>query len=83
MIIVLALAVVILVVALAGVLVLMRAGMNREGERYLTNEPPTRIAAATRAITGLHVRMPDRDTQADEGTARLSVPASRGKSIVL
>jgi hypothetical protein len=83
MIIVLALAVAILVVALAGVLVLMRAGMNREGERYLTNEPPTRIAAATRAITGLHVRMPDRDAHNDDGIARLSVPASRSKSSVL
>jgi hypothetical protein len=83
MIIVLALAVAILVVAPAGVLVLMRAGMNREGERYLTNERPTRIAGAARAITGLHVRMPDRDAHADDRIARLSVPASRGKSSVL
>lgn len=83
MIVVLVVAVAILVVALAGVLLLMRAGMNREHERYLTNEPPTRIAAATRNITGLHVRMPDRDARADECTSRLSVPASRSKSIVL
>jgi hypothetical protein len=83
MIIVLALAAATLVVALAGALALMRAGMNREGERHLTNEPPTRIAAATRAITGLHVRMPDRDTHTDEDIARFSVPAGRGKSSVL
>jgi hypothetical protein len=60
----------------------MRAGMAREGERYLTNEPPTPTARAARAITGLHVRMPDRDPRGDDTIARLSVPASRGKSFV-
>jgi len=51
--------------ALAGVLVLMWAGMNRERDRFLSNEAPTRIAAAARFVSGLCVHMPDRAAHAD------------------
>jgi hypothetical protein len=76
-IIVLVLAVVILAVALLGVLVVMRVGMTRERDRFLTNQPPTRTAGAARAICGLHVRMPGRDTHAQDSTARFSACARR------
>ncbi len=78
--------------ALAGVLMLMRVGMNGERERYLSNKAPTRVAAAARVISGLYVRMPDRDVDTGDATAhqhsptvadkRGSEPASRRKTPV-
>lgn len=70
MIISVAIAVAVLIAALAGVLVLMRVGMNHEHDRYLSSEAPTRIAAVARLITGLYVHMPDRAIDADDATAR-------------
>jgi hypothetical protein len=59
-------------VALVGVLVLMRVGMNREHPGYLSNEAPTPLARVMRTISGLHVQMPQRDLQV------LSRPARTG-----
>jgi hypothetical protein len=57
-------------VAVVGVLVLMRVGMNREHRGYLSNEAPTRLARAMRTIFGLYVQMPERDLQVLSGPAR-------------
>jgi flagellar basal body-associated protein FliL len=59
-------AVTLLVAALAGALVLVRLGISREerADRF-SGEAQTRISAATRAVTGLHVRTPER---ADDAT---------------
>jgi hypothetical protein len=54
-----------LVGALIGIQVLMRAGMNRERERFLSNDAPTWISAVARFISGLYVHMPDRPARAD------------------
>lgn len=48
---------------MVSILVLIRIGMNREHGRYLSNQAPTRLAGATRAIAGLHVSMPGRNVQ--------------------
>ncbi len=48
---------------MVSILVLIRIGMNREHGRYLSNQAPTRLAGATRAIAGLHVSMPGRNIQ--------------------
>jgi hypothetical protein len=56
-------------IALAGVLVLMRVGMNHEHRGYLSNDAPTPLARAMRTISGLHVQMPERDLQALFSTA--------------
>jgi hypothetical protein len=60
-------------VALVGVLVLIRVGMNREHQGYLSNEAPTPLARAMRTISGLHVQMPERDLQVLSGRARTSL----------
>ena len=57
-------------VSLVGVLVLMRVGMNREHRGYLSNDAPTPLARAMRAISGLHVQMPERELQVLSGPAR-------------
>ena len=57
-------------VALVGVLVVMRVGMNREHRGYLSNDAPTPLARAMRTISGLHVQMPQRDLQVLSGPAR-------------
>jgi len=51
-----------------GMLVLLRVGIGG-GERqgFLTTEAQTRADAATRAITGLYVRMPERTIQGQAG----------------
>ena len=77
MVIVLVLAALILAVALVAMLILVRVGMSRERQRWLTNQPPTRTASGARTISGLYVRMPGRNTHADDGTARLSIPYDR------
>ena len=47
-----------------GMLVLLRVGIGGSKRRgYLTTEAQTRADAATRAITGLYVRMPNRNIQ--------------------
>jgi len=47
-----------------GMLVLLRVGIGGNKRRgYLTTEAQTRADAATRAITGLYVRMPGRNIQ--------------------
>ena len=43
--------------AAVGFLVLLRLGSAQEG-RWLHDEPPTRVAAAARRLTTLHVQMP-------------------------
>jgi hypothetical protein len=48
---------------LVSILALIKVGMNREHSRHLSTQAPTRLAGATRAIAGLHVRMPGRDVQ--------------------
>jgi hypothetical protein len=80
--IVLILTVLIIAVALAVVLVVVCLGMRREHVRFLSNAAPTRTAGAARAISGLYVHMPERDTRIDDGTTRLSMPPSRSKSFV-
>jgi hypothetical protein len=40
----------------AGFLLLLRLAAAQEG-RHLSAEPPTRVAAAARRLTGLHVQM--------------------------
>ena len=82
MIIVLIPTVLILAITLVAVLVIVCFGMRRERQRWLTNQPPTRTASAARSISGLYVRMPGRDTRVDDGTSRMSIPASRNKSFV-
>jgi hypothetical protein len=48
-----------LVGVIAGVIVLLRAGINREeSDRSLLDQPPTRAARATRRLIGLYVRTP-------------------------
>jgi hypothetical protein len=81
-IIVLVLAVLILAVALVAMLAVVLVGMSRERQRWLANQPPTRTARIARTITGLHVRMPGRDTLIDDSTPHRSVPTSRSKSPV-
>jgi hypothetical protein len=60
-----------LLLALAlGILVLLRVGIGGNKRRgFLTTKAQTRADAATRAITGLYVRMPDRNIrhQAERG----------------
>ena len=49
-------------------LVLLRVGTGGKKRRgYLSTEAQTRADAATRAITGLYVRMPDRNNQHQAG----------------
>lgn len=44
---------------IAGVMVLVRAGISREeSDRSLIDEPPTIAAKATRRLVGLYVRTP-------------------------
>jgi hypothetical protein len=43
--------------AAAGFLVLLRVGSAQEG-RWLSAEPPTRVAAAARRLTSLRVQVP-------------------------
>ena len=50
---------------LAAPLVLVRIAMRQERGRWLSNEPPTRIAALARIISGLYVHMPERDADFD------------------
>ena len=51
-----------------GMLVLLRVGIGGKKRRgYLSTEAQTRADAATRAITGLYVRMPDRNIQHQAG----------------
>jgi hypothetical protein len=54
-----------LVLALVlGMLVLMRVGIGgRKRRGFLTTEAQTPADAATRAITGLYVRMPERNAE--------------------
>ena len=57
-----------LVLALVlGALVLLRVGIGGNKRGFLTTQAQTRVDAASRAITGLYVRMPDRTV---EGQAR-------------
>lgn len=51
----------------------MRAGMYGERGRYLSNKAPTRLASLTRVISGLQVRMPERDFQQLSDMARADV----------
>jgi hypothetical protein len=51
--------------ALAAVLVLVRIAIRQERERWLSNEPPTRITAMARIICGLYVHTPERDADTD------------------
>jgi hypothetical protein len=49
--------------AIAGVIVLLRAGIAREeSDHSLLAEPATRAGAATRRMVGLYVRFPQRCT---------------------
>jgi flagellar basal body-associated protein FliL len=62
-------AVTLLVAALAGVLALVRLGISREErEDRFSGEAQTRISAATRAVTGLYVRTPERADDANYAT---------------
>jgi hypothetical protein len=71
-------AVTLLVAALAGVLVLVRLGISREerADRF-SGEAQTRISAATRAVTGLHVRTPGRAADADYATNGIDADQGR------
>ncbi len=75
------LAIAVLAAALNGVLVLMRVGMNRERERFLSNAAPTRIAAVARVISGLYVHMPERDVDAEDATARVGRPLHHSPTV--
>ena len=71
-------AVTLLVAALAGSLVLVRLGINREErEDRFSGEAHTRISAATRAVTGLHVRTPERADDADYPPNEIDVDQGR------
>ncbi len=71
-------AVTLLVAALAGVLVLVRLGVSREGrEDCFSDKAQTGISAAARAVTGLHVRMPKGAD--DVGDATKGIDASQGR----
>jgi hypothetical protein len=60
-----------LVGVIAGVILLLRAGIIREeADRSLLDEPATRAARATRRVIGLYVRTPQRVAEADDVTAR-------------
>jgi hypothetical protein len=53
---------------IAGALVLLRLGIGGDRSNgLLTTKAPTRTACATRAITGLYVRMPERTIQNQPG----------------
>jgi hypothetical protein len=52
--------------AAAGFLVLLRVGSAQEG-RWLSAQPPTRVASAARRFTSLHVQGPDGTTGRPEG----------------
>jgi len=58
-----------LVLSLAlGMLVLLRVGIGGNKRRgYLTTKAQTRADAASRAITGLYVRMPGRNVEHQAG----------------
>ena len=48
--------------AVLGLLVLLRVGIGGHKRRgFLSTEAQTRADAVTRAITGLYIRMPERD----------------------
>lgn len=45
--------------AIVGIMMLLRLGIAQdEGSRSLTDPPPTRVAAATRRMLGLHYKDP-------------------------
>jgi hypothetical protein len=78
MIIIAIVAVTLLVGALAGALVLVRLGVNREGrEDCFSGNAQTRISAAARTVTGLYVRMPKRADDAEDATK--GIDASQGR----
>lgn len=55
----------------AGVVILLRAGIAREeSDHSLLGKPSTRTARATRRIVGLYVRTPDSGDHAYEATDR-------------
>lgn len=52
--------------AMAGVIVLLRAGIAREESDFsLRDEPSTRASAVTRRMVGLYARMPSDDIPPD------------------
>jgi hypothetical protein len=60
-----------LVGVIAGVILLLRAGITREeSDRSLLDEPATRAARATRRVVGLYVRTPQPVTEADDVPAQ-------------
>lgn len=65
MIISLVIVITVLLGAILAVLALIRIALRHERERWLSNEAPTRIAAAARTISGLYVQMPQRDPYVD------------------
>ncbi len=66
-----------LVGVIAGVILLLRAGITREeSDRSLLDEPATRAAKATRRVVGLYVRTPQRVTEADDLAARTDADQS-------
>ena len=50
----------------AGFLLLLRVAAAREG-RYLRADPPTRVAAAARRVTGLYVQVPTTPVRPEVG----------------
>lgn len=81
-IIIMVLAVAVFVASLiAGALMFVRAGIAREeADHSLRARPATRIAAVTRRVVGLHVRMPLDLPQGSETTARSGAGQGHWKS---
>jgi len=74
---VIAVAVAFLAGVIAGVLALLRVGIAcEESAKSIRGEPPTRAAAVTRRVVGLHVRMGRRATQPDHVADRADASQS-------
>jgi hypothetical protein len=67
-----------LIGVIAGVMLLLRAGINREeSDRSLLDEPATRAATATRRVLSLYIRAPRRITEADDVAAQTDAGQSQ------
>ena len=72
------LTVALLAAGLAGGLLIVRLGIGREErEGAFSTEAPTRIASATRALSGLYVWMPEHGTSDDHVAARIGAGQGR------
>ena len=67
-----------LVGSITTVIALLRVGIAREESgQSILDRPPTRSAAATRSIVGLHVRAPRHVTQPDHAADRAETESAQ------